>query len=298
MTERCGILCIDKPQGFTSFDVVAKLRGIAKTRRVGHAGTLDPMATGVLPVFFGRATKAADLLPNQEKRYTATFRLGLETDTYDVTGRVLRECPVAASAAEVRAAAARFRGAFLQLPPMYSAVQVNGRRLYELARQGLEVERAPRPVEISRLEFLACDERTHAYTIDVCCSKGTYIRSLVHDIGQALGCGAALAALRRTEAAGFSLERCVTLEEAARRAEEGSFDGLLLPVEAAFAALPRATLTERQAHLFQNGARLDLARVESPPGRVAVYSREGLFLGLADAADGELRLVKLFALEG
>lgn len=237
MEELNGILCIDKPQGFTSFDVVAKLRGIAKTRRIGHAGTLDPMATGVLPLFLGRATKACDLLPDQDKRYTAVFRLGLETDTLDITGTVVSEHPVEVSEAQVREAASRFTGEILQVPPMYSALKVGGKKLCDLARQGVEVEREARPVRIHRLEFLSCDSAAQTYTIDVACSKGTYIRTLVADIGRVLGCGAVLTALRRTEAAGYDLGGCVTLEEVQGCADAGRLPDLLRPVSSAFGRL-------------------------------------------------------------
>ena len=172
MTEQGGILCIDKPEGFTSFDVVAKLRGIARERRVGHAGTLDPMATGVLPLFFGRATKACDILPRQDKRYLASFKLGVTTDTQDITGTVLSEQTPDADEARVRAAAAGLVGDIMQTPPMYSAVRVNGQRLYELARRGVEVERAARPVTVYSIDFTACDVQANTFTIDVHCSKG------------------------------------------------------------------------------------------------------------------------------
>lgn len=302
-----GILCIDKPQGFTSFDVVAKLRGIAQTRRIGHAGTLDPMATGVLPLFLGRATKACDLLPDQNKRYTATFRLGLETDTLDITGTVVSEHPVSADEAQVREAASRFTGEIFQVPPMYSARKVGGKKLCDLARQGVEVEREARLVCIHRLEFLVCDPATQTYTIDVSCSKGTYIRTLIADIGAVLGCGAVLTALRRTEAAGYTLNDCVTLEEVQRCADADRLPGLLQPVSSAFGALAQVRLTQAQDRLFRNGVRLDTARLaffeggtrldRTPEGNLAVYSSEGTFLGIARPVGDELRLVKLFVLE-
>jgi tRNA pseudouridine55 synthase len=298
LQELNGILCIDKPQGFTSFDVVAKMRGIAATRRIGHAGTLDPMATGVLPLFFGRATKACDLLPDQDKRYTAIFRLGITTDTLDITGKVLSEQPVNAAEAQVRAAAEKFTGEFMQVPPMYSAVQVNGRRLYDLAREGKEIERAARKVCVKKLVFLAADEAAHTYTIDVRCSKGTYIRSLAADIGEALGCGAVLTALRRTEAAGFTEAQCVTLDEAQRLAQAGELSRRCLPVAEAFGGLPQAELSEKQARMFQNGVRLDRARVNCPDtdGMLAVYGPGKVFLGLAQTEGGEFRMKKLFIL--
>ena len=300
MAEQNGILCIDKPEGFTSFDVVAKLRGIAGTRRVGHAGTLDPMATGVLPLFFGRATKACDILPRQDKRYLADFRLGVTTDTQDETGRVLCERdPSGVSEADVRKAAARFTGEIMQVPPMYSALRVEGKRLYELARQGVEVERKARPVTIHSLDFVSWDGASHTCRIDVHCSKGTYIRTLVADIGEALGCGAVMTGLRRTMAAGFTLADCVTIGEAGDLAREGRFAEALLPVGAAFAGLPRARLSEKQAKMFLNGVRLDPARVARPGGGgpFAVYLGEETFLGTAEVKNGEFRMVKLFTLE-
>ena len=297
MNGPCGILCIDKPEGFTSFDVVAKMRGIAHTRRIGHAGTLDPMATGVLPLFFGQATKAVDLIPEQDKSYTAWFQLGIETDTCDITGQVTRQAPVSVGLEQVLQVAGTFLGEVRQTPPMYSAVQVQGKRLYELARKGLEVERPSRLVRISRLEVAACEEKSHTYQMRVDCSKGTYIRSLVQDIGRALGCGAVLTKLRRTKAAGWTLEDCVRLETAQQAADEGNFEQLLQPVESVFAGLPRAKLSEKQVRLFQNGVRLDLSRVDSPKeGRVAVYGPEGTFLAVADAMEGELRMKKQFLL--
>lgn len=296
-----GILCIDKPGGFTSFDVVAKLRGMTREKRVGHSGTLDPMATGVLPLFFGRATKAVDLLPDQDKRYTATFRLGIATDTQDITGRVLSERPVRVSAAEVREGLSAFLGPQMQTPPMYSAVQVGGRRLYDIARQGLEVERPGREVLIHRLDLLQADEREHLYTVDVACSKGTYLRTLCHDLGERLGCGAVLTALRRTMACGFGLGGCITLQEAQRLTDGGALSGRLLPVEAAFASLPRLVLEGRQAHLFRNGVRLPLSELQIPEGEAAlrVLDGAGRFLGIArpDPGVGVLRLIKLFVLE-
>ena len=209
-----GIIILDKPEDFTSFDMVAKMRRLLGTRKVGHAGTLDPMATGVLPIFVGRATKCCDILPNQNKRYTATFQLGYTTDTLDATGRVLTRTEVSATKEDVEKALESFRGEIMQLPPMYSAIQINGKRLYDLARQGIEIEREKRPVTIMELNLLSADDTQHIYQIDVACSKGTYIRTLCADIGEALGCGATMTALRRTEAAGFSIADSITLEEA------------------------------------------------------------------------------------
>ncbi|WP_312645095.1 tRNA pseudouridine(55) synthase TruB [Hydrogenoanaerobacterium sp.] len=295
-----GILLINKPAGFTSFDVIAKMRGISKIRKIGHAGTLDPMATGVLPLFFEGATKACDIMPNQDKRYRARFRLGLTTDTQDITGKVLSEAPVMATTADVQAVLERFAGDIEQLPPMYSAIQVNGQRLYDLAREGKTIERETRPVTVYELNLLESDDIAHTYTIDVSCSKGTYIRTICHDIGEALGCGATLTELCRTEAAGFMLRDCITLEQAQQESQAGTLFERLLPIESVFAALPRVTLDERRAKLFQNGVRLDLVRNKIPriDGTFAVYGGETKFLGIAhnDYDKNELHMDKLFSL--
>ena len=296
-----GILCIDKPAGFTSFDVVAKLRGMAKTRKIGHGGTLDPMATGVLPLFLGIATKACDLLPNQDKGYIATFRLGTVTDTLDITGTVLETRPVTAGAGQVWRTALKFVGKSSQLPPMYSAVQVNGVRLYDLARKGVQVERSPREIEIHGIELLRADEEQAEYTVQVHCSKGVYVRSLCHDIGQRLGCGAVLTALRRTLACGYGLEDCITLEQAQQLTDAGTLSGRLLPVESAFRELPRLELSEKHAHLLQNGVRMDMCALDGPAvgegALLAAFGPGGRFLGLAYPDRGQLRVKKLFVRE-
>ena len=209
--ELSGILLIDKPKGFTSFDVVAKVRGIARTRKVGHGGTLDPMATGVLPLFLGAATKACDILPDQTKAYEAWFRLGQTTDTQDCTGKVLTESEVSCTIAQVEEVLSRFQGDFLQTPPMYSAIWVQGRRLYDLAREGREVERSPRPVTVYEIRLLQAREEENLYQIYVSCSKGTYVRTICHDVGQALGCGAVLTGLRRVISSGYRVEDAVTI---------------------------------------------------------------------------------------
>ena len=220
-----GIVIIDKPGGWTSMDVCAKLRGILKERRIGHGGTLDPLATGVLPVFVGSATKAVEFAEKGDKEYLAGLRLGVETNTQDITGQVLSARPVTAGQAELEGALPAFTGPIMQVPPMYSAIKRNGQKLYELARAGKEVHRDPRPVTIHALELLGRTEEGD-YLLRVRCSKGTYVRTLCHDIGAALGCGGCMSSLRRTMAAGFTLEQAVTLE---RVQEEGA--ALLLPVD-------------------------------------------------------------------
>ena len=282
-----GILIIDKPAGWTSMDVCAKLRGILREKRVGHAGTLDPMATGVLPVFVGRATRAVQFAENGRKEYHAVLKLGVVTDTQDVTGTVLETHPVTVGAEEVRAALGRFTGELSQLPPMYSALKVNGQKLCDLARQGRTVERKPRPVTIYELELTeqtAPDE----FSLRVVCSKGTYIRTLCHDLGQALGCGGCMAALRRTMAAGFRIEEAVTLDEAQSKGA-----ALLLPLDEYFRAYPRFTVqNETQEKRAYNGNPFTARGVAD--GDYRVYDREGHFLSLSHAEGGELRAIKNF----
>ena len=231
-----GILIIDKPAGWTSMDVCAKVRGILHEKRVGHGGTLDPLATGVLPVFVGRATRAVEFAENSRKEYLAGLRLGLVTDTQDVTGTVLETHPVTVGREALEAALESFQGNISQIPPMYSAVKVHGKKLYELARRGEEVERKPRPVTIYELELLEAENETDCL-FRCLCSKGTYIRTLCHDIGQALGCGGALYSLRRTMAAGYTLEEAVTIEDIQEQGE-----ALLLPLDGLFAQYPALTV--------------------------------------------------------
>lgn len=298
MNHPCGVLCVNKPQNFTSFDVIAKLRGITRMKKLGHSGTLDPMATGVLPVFFGGATKATDLLPNQDKCYKVSFRLGMVTDTQDIWGKELSHSGKPVSLAELEEVLPRFRGDILQLPPMYSAVSVNGQRLYDLARRGIEVEREPRPITVHELTLLGYDPEKREGEAIVHCSKGTYIRTICHDIGEALGTGGVMTGLCRVEAAGFSLDDCLTLDEIQSLADEGKLWEHIFPVERMFLEYPKCCLNEIQARMFLNGVRLDLNRlaVKNLNGRCRIYGNDGTFLGLADAdpETKELRLKKFF----
>ena len=283
-----GILVIDKPAGWTSHDVVAKLRGILHVKRIGHAGTLDPMATGVLPVFVGRATRAVEFAAEREKEYIAGLRLGVVTDTQDCTGTTLETHPVEVTRDQVEAILDRFRGDLQQIPPLYSAVKKNGRKLYELARRGVEVERQPRPVTIHQLELLDQVSPTD-YTLRVLCSKGTYVRTLCHDMGQALGCGGTLFSLRRTRSAGFTLEDAVTLEDVAAAADPAA---LLLPVDAYFSGYPILQLqTGAEEKRIRNGNSLTL---DGPDGTYRVYSRQGEFLALSQRSQGCLTTIKSF----
>lgn len=296
-SELCGIICVDKPQGFTSFDVIAKMRGILKMKRLGHGGTLDPMATGVLPVFAGKATKACDILPDRDKTYEAAFRFGITTDTQDVTGTVTKERPANVATEQLEKVLEKFRGEIMQVPPMYSAVSVGGKRLYELARQGKEIEREARAVTIYKLDILSFNEREQGGILTVSCSKGTYIRTLINDIGEALGCGGIMTSLVRTRACGFDLSQCVTLEQLQAAAEDGDFSPFVKPVEEVFAYLPAVRLSPAQERMYRNGVKLDLdkLRFDKSAERAAVYGECG-FIGTAfpDTADGVLRVDKNF----
>ena len=283
----CGLLVMDKPQGFTSFDLCAKLRGILHQKHIGHTGTLDPMATGVMVVLLGNAARASELLPEHDKRYTAGFRLGEITDTLDSTGTLLETHTCSAAFADIEKTLADFSGDIMQLPPMYSAVHVGGQRLYKLARQGIEVERTPRPVTISRLELLAYNDSTHEGTLDIECSKGTYIRSLIDDIGRALGCGGIMTSLRRTCASGYTLEQAHTIEEVAQAAADGDIEKLLLPVDGALSSMQRCEISAAQAVRYRNGGGLSLDRLGDFSGsegeRIRVYS-DGVFIGIGRIA--------------
>ena len=281
-----GIICIDKPEGFTSFDVVAKLRGITKIRRIGHAGTLDPMATGVLPVFIGRATKACDMLPDSDKEYEAEFKLGVVSDTQDSTGKVLSECSASFSIEEISTVVADFLGEQEQIPPMYSAIKVDGKKLYDLARQGIEVERKPRKITVYKIELLSFDEKEQSGKLLISCSKGTYIRTICHDIGQKLGCGAVMTALRRTRAAGFTLSDCITIEEAQRLSNPEVLAEEILPIDRVFAFMDRLDLGRKKAEAFLNGVKLDAERLDysGSDNNIAVFF-DGRFIATAYIAE-------------
>ena len=281
-----GILCVDKPQDFTSFDVVAKLRGILQMKRLGHGGTLDPMATGVLPVFVGSATKACDIMPDSTKSYTAGFRLGVTSDTQDIWGEVREYSDMAVSREDIEAVIPAFTGEIMQLPPMYSAVQVNGRRLYDLARQGVEVEREARQVTVSRLSLTGYSSDKREGRLEICCGKGTYIRTIINDIGEKLGCGGIMTSLVRTSSGGFSLADCHTLEEIQQARDEGRLEELILPIDRVFAMLPELRLGEAQTRMYRNGVKLDLSRISgivSGAVQYRVYGSDGAFIGTADA---------------
>lgn len=291
-----GIICVDKPQGFTSFDVIAKLRGILKIRRLGHGGTLDPLATGVLPVFVGNATKACDIMPDNSKSYRAGFRLGQVTDTQDITGEILTSSDMPVSRDIVEKTASEFLGDILQIPPMYSAVQINGKRLYELARQGIETERPSRPVHIDDIKIVDYDENTREGTVEIFCGKGTYIRTIINDIGEKIGCGGVMTSLVRTSSCGFTLDECHTIDEIQKCADENCLESIVVPVERVFEKMPEIRLNEAQTKMYRNGVKLDLDRVNGIVPDIAdyaVYGSDG-FMGTAraDRENGILRVGK------
>lgn len=293
-----GIICVNKEKDITSFGVCAKMRGILKEKKVGHTGTLDPMATGVLPIMIGGATRFLDYLPESDKGYRAVFVLGKTTDTLDITGTVTAENEVNASKADVESVLTQFKGRIMQTPPMYSAVSVNGKRLYDLARQGIEVEREKREVEIKSLELAECNENENEYTIDVLCTKGTYIRTLIDDIGRVLGCGAVMTSLVRTYAMGFTLDDCKTLAQLQLLKNSGEgFDSVLLPLEKALGTYDKVTVSPAQSNRFKNGGALDLVRVKKQLNAdeiYRVYSSDGDFLGLGKSVETQLKVEKLF----
>ena len=288
-----GILIVDKPTDWTSFDVIAKLRGILGTRKLGHSGTLDPMATGVLPVFCGGASKAVDLQLDHTKAYRATLKLGVRTDTGDVTGTVLETAPVTAGEKELLEVLPRFVGPRMQTPPMYSAVKINGQPLYKLARQGMEVERKARPIEILSIQYEGSPAENE-YTLTVKCSKGTYIRVLLEEIAEAMGQKGTMSALRRVAAGVYTEADAHSLEEiqAAKNAGPEALQALMLPVESVFTSLPLLVAGERVEQHLYNGC--PTSRYPAADGRYRVRNAQGQFLGLANITGGVLRVEKLF----
>ena len=285
-----GILVIDKPAGWTSQDVAAKLRGVFHERRVGHGGTLDPMATGVLPIFIGRATRAAEFAESAEKEYIAGLRLGLVTNTQDTTGEALEARPVSVTREEVQTALQRFLGQISQIPPMYSAIKINGQKLYELARKGKEVARKPRSITIHELELL--EGGGADYVLRVRCSKGTYVRTLCHDLGAALGCGGCMSSLRRTRAGSFTLEQALTMQQVLEFAAEHDPQQLLMPADALFAESLPLIVTMGQAAKLKNGAQIK--DWQFAPGTYRVYAEDGEFLLLGRVENGVLTTIKSF----
>ncbi len=297
-----GVLLIHKEKEFTSFDVIAVVRRLLGQKKAGHTGTLDPNATGLLPVLLGSATKAQDIIPCQDKRYRADFRLGIATDTLDIWGEVLEEKPSRCTAEKLENALAGFRGEIEQLPPMYSAVSVDGKRLYQYAREGKEVERRPRRVTVYSLELLSFDEATQSGQLDIACSKGTYVRTLIDDIARSLGTVGVMTGLVRCEACGYSLSDAITLDELKTITENGGIDErapYYRSVESLFAGYPALTVSDKQANRFKNGNPLDVARTEikDAAGDKKIYrvkDREGNFLSLGIVSEDMIKMYKHF----
>ena len=281
-----GFICIDKPEGITSFTAVNKLRRICGVKKAGHTGTLDPMATGVLPIMIGGATRFSEFIPTHDKAYEADILLGVTTDSYDITGEVIEKKDVAVTYDEFKAALDTFVGNIQQYPPMYSAVSKDGVRLYKLARQGITVEREARNVTIKSAEIVAHPQE-NIFTVAVSCSAGTYIRSLAFDIGEKLGCGACLSRLRRTCANGFGLDDCVTFEELEEIVKNGELESKIKSVDSVLEVYPKVTVTEAQSKRFSNGGRLFTQRIRGFKGHgiYRVYSNENEFLGLGKAEE-------------
>ena len=284
-----GILLIDKEPDWTSSDVVAKLRGVLHEKRIGHSGTLDPMATGLLVVFVGRATRAAEFAGTHDKRYLASLRLGTVTDTQDITGNVIRTQPAVVSERRLREVLERFRGEQLQIPPMYSAIKIRGRKLYEIARSGGEVEREPRPIRINDISLAGCSGGD--WLLDISCSKGTYVRTLCNDIGERLGCGGCMSALRRVSAGPFSVDDALTIDEVRRAAGEGRAEKLLIGTDRLFEGTKKCTASSAIEKKIRCGAEI---KTGLPDGEYRVYSGNGDFLMLGRVAGGTMKTVKSF----
>ena len=295
-----GILVIRKEKGYTSHDVVAKLRGILHMKKIGHTGTLDPAAEGVLPVALGRGTRLVELLTEKEKTYEAVLRLGVSTDTQDMTGTILSEKPVTVTEEEVRETVASFVGEQMQVPPMYSAIKINGKKLYELARQGKEVERKARKVTIYEIKVLSIDFSENEFTMEVSCSKGTYIRTLCKDIGEFLGCGAAMKTLVRTRVSEFFLEQALTLGQIEQAVKEGKIQDYLIPIDAMFSDLKDCVVSDEALRLLLNGnciAKKDTSyQMPKDKEQVRMYSMENEFYAIYEYRQKEDKyfVVKMF----
>ena len=292
-----GVICLDKPEGISSFFAVKKVSRLLDTKKAGHTGTLDPMATGVLVIMLGSCTRFIDFLPESEKSYTARVMLGKNTDTLDITGDILEEKDVNVTEDELKKTAEKFLGDILQVPPMYSALRKDGVRLYDLARQGVEVERAPRKVQIKELKIYDFDGSS--FSMDVTCSAGTYIRSLAFDIGESLGTGACLTSLRRTAANGFSIDKSLTLDEIEKHLENEDIEKYILPIENALKSYEAVTVSEAQGKRFRNGGELDLNRIHKDfcNSLYRIFAPDGSFLGLgeADTENNSLKPKRVFS---
>lgn len=296
-----GLILIDKPKDFTSFDVVAVMRKLSGQKKAGHTGTLDPNATGVLPILLGSATKAQDLIVNHDKTYVADFKLGITTDTLDIWGNVTADFDTKADLESVKKALLHFEGEIEQIPPMFSAVQKDGKRLYDLARQGIEVERESRKVTVYGITLLDFDESTQGGSFEISCSKGTYVRTVIDDMGRLLKTGAVMTDLRRTQACGFSVDECISLDEAKQLAETGRLESALHSVESLFDTYNIIKISQAQSKRFSNGGALDLNRTALKNQNVRdktifrVNDNNGGFIGLG-IVDAENRLLKIYKL--
>lgn len=286
-----GIILVDKPQDWTSHDVVAKLRGVLHERRIGHSGTLDPLATGLLVVFVGRATRAVEFAEADSKEYLAGLRLGVSTDTQDITGNIVAESAALPDEAALREALGRFIGDIEQIPPMYSAIKIGGKKLYELARRGESVERAPRKITVSAIDIAGRDGDD--YILNISCSKGTYVRTLCSDIGEALGCGACMSSLRRTRAGVFSVDDAHSLADIEAAVREGRLSDIILPVDTLFASFPKLTVSQSAAKRLKNGNIIKIS-ISAEDGEYKVYSDSDEFLLLGRVECGKLKTIKSF----
>ncbi|NLK29082.1 MAG: tRNA pseudouridine(55) synthase TruB [Clostridiales bacterium] len=280
-----GIININKEKGYTSHDVVAKMRGILKIKKIGHTGTLDPDAEGVLPICIGKATKLVELITDKDKTYEAVLKLGITTDTQDITGKILSTREVHVSEAEIREAINSFIGEYMQLPPMYSAIKVNGKKLYELAREGIEIERKRRKVRIDAIRILQMNEKDHEITLSVDCGKGTYIRTLLHDIGEKLACGGTMKSLTRTAVGSFKIENAYKLAEIEQIVQENRIDTVILPMDQVLGTYPKITVTPKYHKLIYNGNSFRKEHTSHPAkepelGWVRVYDSNHLFIGI------------------
>ncbi len=295
-----GVIILNKPTDFTSFDCVAVLRKILKEKKIGHTGTLDPMATGVLPMLIGKATKTADFLVDTDKEYEAEFEFGILTDTLDISGEVKKTDDVFVSAKDLEEKLQGFRGDIMQVPPMYSAVSVNGQRLYKLARQGIEIKREERPVSISKLELLSYDESSRKGKLLIRCSKGTYIRTLIDDIAKTLGTNGVMTALVRTAACGFSIDNSLTFDEIRELCKQGAIDEHIKSIDSLFVNNQKITVSPKQEVRFLNGGALDLKRLSLKKSHyetkepIKVYGEEFLGLAKINLEDNELKILKIF----
>ncbi|HAU85976.1 MAG TPA: tRNA pseudouridine(55) synthase TruB [Lachnospiraceae bacterium] len=295
-----GILNIYKEQGFTSHDVVAKLRGICKQKKIGHTGTLDPDAVGVLPVCLGKATKVCDLLTDKNKTYEAMLQLGVVTDTQDMSGEILSKKEVSVSRDEIEEAVMSFVGEYDQIPPMYSALKVNGKKLYELAREGKVVERKARRITIYDIQISEINMEQKTVTMTVSCSKGTYIRTLCHDIGEKLGCGGAMATLKRTKVSSFMIEDSLTLSEVEELVKADTIEEHLVKVDAMFSNLLAVTVSKKYQKYVDNGNKIEISFLTepirtSPNQEFCVYDEEQRFVGIFEAENRKtLKPKKMF----